>query len=149
MLFCFPGHELTWWSMIFLLFFSRLFCHSSLSISFFFLGKSYQQLITFPKHSEILLKTITFPCSLLIASDYLPQRKNPLKNIVLWKHILQFVDCVKQHIPFLPLNLLDLKLWRFRRNTHLNYYFPITAALLKKEWYAWHWCLFSPCILEL
>lgn len=131
MLFCLHGQELTWNLMICLFFFSNLSCHSSLSFPFF-LGKSFRQLITFPKHSEISLRTMTFSSSSLIASDYVPQRKNLLKNIVIWKHILQSEDCVKHHIPLLSLNLPDLELLRFRRSTHLNYYFLIIASLLEE-----------------
>lgn len=82
-------------------------------------GKSYQQLITFPKHSEILLRTMIFFSSLLIASVYLPQSKHILRNIVLWKHILQSEHCIKQYIPFLSLNSPDLEMLRFRRSTQI------------------------------
>lgn len=110
-------------------------------------GKSYQQPITFPKHPEILLRTMIFFSSLLIASVYLPQRKNILKNTVLWKHILQSEHCIKQYIPFLSLNLPDLELLRFRRSTQIITFSSLLHCL-KKEWYARYWCLFKPCILK-
>lgn len=66
---------------------------------------------------------MTFSRSLLIANDYLSQKKNLLKNIVLWKLIFQTEDGVKQHLPLLSLNFPDLELLKFRRSNDLNYYF--------------------------